>query len=304
MEKQRNIKKVICFGEVLWDHLPSGRKAGGAPMNVAYHLRQLGIDSCMVSCVGADVLGSELLNFMEQKELPSHLVQITDKYQTSEVIAHISEDNEVNYDIIYPVAWDFIEWKPEYAVLLKEASAFVFGSLAARNKTSQETLFKMLEYSTFNVFDINLRAPHYDLAILEQLLTKTHLLKLNQAELSLLAENLGFSEDEDKIVPYLCEKFKIEEVIVTKGSAGASLHVGALKYNRPIYPIKVVDTVGSGDSFLAGFLAGRLQGEQSEKCLDNASALAAFVTMHAGACPPYSKQEFECFQEKLPIVSV
>ena len=300
------MKKVICFGEVLWDNLPTGRKAGGAPMNVAYHLRKMGIDASMISCIGADASGAELLDFTKQIGLPGHLIQTSQAQETSEVIARIEEGNEVVYDILCPVAWDFIEWKPEHEKLLKEADAFVFGSLAARNEVTRKTLFKMLEHSSFNVFDVNLRAPHYDFAVIEQLLHKTHLLKLNEAELMLLAEWFSCPQEEDKAIKLIQEKFGIKDIIVTKGSRGASFNGIQLRYDYPVYPVEVADTVGSGDSFLAGFLAKRLQGECLEVCLDYASALAAFITTHSGACPPYSLYDFERFvwKKKRPVEAI
>lgn len=303
MRAQDNIKKVICFGEILWDNLPTGRKAGGAPMNVAYHLRKMGADASMISRIGADKAGADLIAFTNEIGLPDNLIQIDEHQKTSEVIATIGEGHEVIYEILYPVAWDFIIWKPVYEDILKETDAFVFGSLAARNEVSRNTLFKMLECSAYNVFDVNLRAPHYQPEIIEQLLHKTHLLKLNIAELMLLAEWFSCPQQEEEAVKVIQDRFGIEDVIVTKGSRGASFNGLQLRYDYPIYPVEVADTVGSGDSFLAAFLAKKLEGECLEISLDYASALAAFVTTHSGACPAYNLYDLERFiwEKKKPI---
>lgn len=295
MKGQDIIKKVICFGEILWDNLPTGRKAGGAPMNVAYHLRKMGVNASMISRVGKDQAGADLMEFTRQIGLPGDLIQIDEKQDTSEVIAKVLEGHEVVYDIIMPVAWDFIALKTEYEKQLKETDAFVFGSLAARNKVSRETLFRILECSNYNVFDVNLRAPHYDPKVIEQLLYKTHLLKLNVAELHLLAEWFTGSNKEEDAIKLMQDKFKIEDIIVTKGSNGASFNGLDLRYDYPVYPVEVADTVGSGDSFLAAFLAKKLEGQCLEVSLDYASALAAFITTHSGACPAYNLYDLERF---------
>lgn len=293
MREQKRKKSVVCFGEVLWDNLPTGRKAGGAPMNVAYHLRRLGVDASIISRVGADGPGTELLDVLKQIDLSTGLIQIGQADQTSEVIARIDEGNEVAYDILCPVAWDFIDWQPSYRELLRRADAFVFGSLAARNERSRTTLFGMLGYTAFNVFDVNLRAPHYDCRVIEQLLYKTDLLKLNEAELMALARWFSCRPQESEIVSFIQEKIGINEIIVTKGSRGASFYHWTLRYDYPVYPVKVADTVGSGDAFLAAFLAKRLEGEPVEIALDYAAALSALVTGEYGACPSYRYEDVE-----------
>src|SRR5690606_24102234 len=173
------------------------------------------------------------------------------------------------------------------------ADAFVFGSLAARNERSRTTLFGMLGYTAFNVFDVNLRAPHYDCRVIEQLLYKTDLLKLNEAELMALARWFSCRPQESEIVSFIQEKIGINEIIVTKGSRGASFYHWTLRYDYPVYPVKVADTVGSGDAFLAAFLAKRLEGEPVEIALDYAAALSALVTGEYGACPSYRYEDVE-----------
>ena len=56
--------QVICFGEVLWDFLPQGKEPGGAPMNVTYHLNKSGVPASLISKVGKDDLGDEILKVM------------------------------------------------------------------------------------------------------------------------------------------------------------------------------------------------------------------------------------------------
>lgn len=289
-------KNTVCFGEILWDMLPSGKKPGGAPMNVAYHLHKLGLNSHFISSVGNDDAGRELTVFLEQIGLSSENVQISTSQKTSEVIATIGENHEVSYDIVYPVAWDFIQWNPSYEEILRNADAFVFGSLACRNEVSRNTLLKMLDYCKYRIFDVNLRAPHYSPELVKTLLQKTDMVKLNSAELQLIGQWLGYNnQNEDTIVELLFKQFGIQEVIVTKGSTGASYYTPSLQYNYPAYKITVNDTVGSGDSFLAAFISMKLVNAHLEETLDYAVALGAFITTQTGACPPYSKYDLTRF---------
>ncbi|MBG6233483.1 fructokinase [Pedobacter sp. CAN_A7] len=298
-------KSVVCFGEILWDNLPTGKKPGGAPMNVAYHLHKLGIDSQLISSIGDEQSGVELMGFLKEIGLKTDLVQIDRAHDTSEVQASVNPDNhEVTYEIISPVAWDFISWQPNFETLLKEAQAFVFGTLSTRNPATRNTLYQMLEHSAYRVFDVNLRAPHYSPEVIEALLKKSNLVKLNSSELLLIAQwyNQACVKEAD-CVEVLFDRFNIEEVIITKGSQGATYYTSLFRYDYPAYSVHVADTIGSGDSFLAAFLAMKLGDEPVEITLDYAVAMGAFITSQAGACPQYSKFDLERFiwKKKLGI---
>jgi len=296
MNSNLDNKVVVCFGEILWDVLPSGKTAGGAPMNVAYHLQKMGIESKMVSRVGDDVPGKNLLEFLEGNDLSTQFIQFDKTKDTSEVHAVIGENDEVAYDIIYPVAWDYIQWLPEHEDLLKNADAFVFGSLGVRNNVSKETLLKMLEYTGYCVFDINLRAPHFSAELIAGLLPKSHLVKLNVHELMMMAEWFDPScTTESACVNMMFERFKIQELLVTNGSKGASYYTADKQYDAAAHPVKVKDTIGSGDSFLAAFLAVKLTGGSPEDALKYAVGMGGFITSKSGACPAYEKGDLDLF---------
>lgn len=288
---------IVCFGEILWDIFPTGAKAGGAPFNVAYNLKKMGIDARMISRAGNDDLGKELLHKIAEWGIPTTDCQIDNTYATGTVEAAIDENNEAHYTIIGPVAWDFITMQDRYEPLLKNAEAFVFGSLITRNETSRNTLLKLLEVSLFNVFDINIRPPVFSPSIVKELLQKAHLVKMNKAELRQVTMLIGkeyVSEDDN--VRALQEQFSINEVLLTKGSKGALYYNQTKKYNCPAIPVDVKDTVGSGDSFLAGFLSYKAMNKSIEETLLNAAMLGAFITSKEGACPPYTLSEFEAFK--------
>lgn len=283
---------VVCFGEVLWDNLPTGKKPGGAPMNVAYHLNKLAVKGNLISRIGNDLDGRRLLQVLEEFNISTNYCQIDTLNKTSTVEVSFNENNEVEYEIVYPVAWDFIALETELISLVTNANAFVFGSLASRNEISKNTLVQLLQVAKYRVFDVNLRAPYFNREDIGILLENTDLLKLNVSELEIIAQwympQLATTE---KQIEFLQEQFGVQEIVLTKGSFGASYFSKNLTFHQPAHAIIVNDTVGSGDSFLAGFLAKKLLSMEIEKCMGFAAALSALVTMHEGACPSYDKQD-------------
>lgn len=292
--------KIACFGEVLWDIFPGGdRRAGGAPFNVAYHLSKMGVEVNMISSVGHDGLGHELLTKIQDWQISTDGIQIHESFPTSTVVATIDEHNDAHYDIVQGVAWDYITVNAVNQRMVAAADALVFGTLASRNEQSRNTLFELLEASTYNVFDINLRAPHYDIHVIKDLLHKTQLAKFNKAELRMMIDFLGksYTTEEDSI-NYLKDTFGMGEIIVSKGSKGALYADDHDFYLIPTIPIEVKDTVGSGDSFLAGFLSKRFEeGISATAIMHHAVSLGAFITAREGACPDYTLADFISFRE-------
>ncbi|AZA98997.1 carbohydrate kinase [Chryseobacterium joostei] len=289
---------VVCFGEVLWDIFPSGSRAGGAPFNVAYNLFKMGIDTKMLSRIGNDQLGHQLLNQIDQWGITTDFIQVDKERPTGTVLADFDEHGEAQYEIVKEVAWDYIEALPEHKELIHNSNAFVFGSLIARNEASKKTLLELLEHSKFRIFDVNFRPPFIDFEFIKKLLHKADLVKMNKAELRTILDFLGVDYiDEDTSIRHLQDYFNLNEIILTKGSKGARYFVGSTSYNFPAVHIEIADTVGSGDSFLAGFLSKRIQGRSPEEIMKQATSLGAFITSKSGACPDYTYEEFRTFRE-------
>lgn len=295
---------VVCFGEVLWDVLPTGRIPGGAPMNVAYHLHKLGINSQIISSIGDDVAGTNLVAFLQTVGLPADYIQISQQYATSEVLASINDHNEVSYEIVYPVAWDKITWQRQLADMVSKADAFVFGSLSSRDSVSRQTLLRLLDVAKYRVFDVNLRAPHYTVDLVTDLLKRADMVKLNTSELLQIAQwyNAGCQTEAD-CIEVLFREFEVQEILITKGGTGASYYTPTYRYDYPAYKISVADTIGSGDAFLAAFLAMKLTDEPVEVALDYAVAMGAFITSQSGACPEYSRYDLSRFIWKKKLFS-
>jgi fructokinase len=279
--------QVVCFGEILWDILPSAALPGGAPMNVAYHLKKLGVHPALITRIGRDDYGKRLVDMLSGAGLATSYVQEDQEHATGLVYAKPDEYNEVHYDIVFPSAWDFIEWRDEYSHLVKEADYFIYGSLASRNKISSDTLYRLLEIARTKVLDINLRSPHFSRSGVEYLLEKADVLKMNSAELELIASWFGSYNSTEDGIKLIQDRFLIDTVIVTMGSEGALVKGNGMLHRHPGFTVRVADTIGSGDAFLAGFIYQKLQGASVEKALEFASGIGAFIATQQGACPSY-----------------
>ncbi|GGZ14251.1 fructokinase [Echinicola pacifica] len=290
--------KIVIFGEILWDCFPDKNIPGGAPMNVAVHTKYLGLDTTFISKVGNDTLGKELVAFAHSKSLPTRFIETDSIHDTSRVLVDNSDNENIRYEIVEPVAWDFMEWNEEKQQKVDEADAMVYGSLAARNATSRATLLKLLATSSLKIFDINLRAPHYSPEILQQLLAKADILKINEEELDLLSQIHQLPQEITAAFALLAEKFQLKMICLTKGSAGAMIYDGKQIHHHPGYKIKVEDTVGSGDAFLSGFIYQFLQGKQPEEILDFACALGALVATQKGGTPIYEMKDIKRTMDK------
>ena len=284
---------IVCFGEVLWDLLPSGKIAGGAPMNVAFHANQLGMRSHMISRIGKDAMGHELLGFLNEKGVSTCLVQKDETFPTGIVNVALDEKGSPSYDIVQPAAWDFIHPVTEMTDTVKEADALVFGSLACRNERTKRTLFELLDFAPLRVLDVNLRAPFYHKNLLEELLRKADIVKLSGEEFQLLSSYWPGPEGEQLQLAFLREKFRLEAFIVTKGANGAACLDDTGYHEHPGFSVTVKDTIGSGDAFLAAYLSRMLMNESTDDCLRFACATGALAATKAGGTAHMSRDEIE-----------
>ena len=288
--------KVVVFGEMLWDCLPSGPVAGGAPMNVALNLHQLGLNSRLISAVGKDEDGEKLLEFLKGFQLPINLIQQKEEHETSKVLVDDSDPENMKYTIVSPVAWDFITWNPTMDEAVSSADAFVFGTLGVRNPESLNTLIKLLHHQTLRIFDANLRPPFYDFEIIETLLGFADILKINEDELEVFADYFDLEPSVNAVCEYLDQHFPMDLICVTKGSKGALVYEKGHIIEHPGYKVKVEDSIGAGDAFLSGFIKMYLEDNPPEKTLDFASKLGAFVATKKGGTPKYTQAEVEQIQ--------
>ncbi|RZK93546.1 MAG: carbohydrate kinase [Hymenobacter sp.] len=284
-------KSIVCFGEALWDVLPTGKQPGGAPFNVAVHLHQLGQPALLISRVGHDDLGTELLDFLNTRGLDTHYVQRGETHLTGVVKANVGDRNEVVYKIVQPVAWDYIQYEEALAELVAKTSMLVFGSLAARTNATRETLYRLLPNARFRVFDVNMRAPHYTREVVQYLLQHADLVKMNQHELAEILGWYGQDADDDEALGWLADRFHLQSVCVTLGADGALLWKKGRYYRSEGIAVTVQDTIGSGDAFLAGLLLGWQAGHPPQECLRFACAAGSVVATYQGATPAITPKQ-------------
>ena len=279
---------VVCFGEILWDVLPSGAKPGGAPMNVAFHLKKLHLNPAVITRVGRDERGNQLLDLLNNNGITTEYIQQDDVHPTGVVLACLNEKAEASYDIVQPVAWDFIELHVDLKNLVASAEYFVFGSLASRNQTSRNTLFQLLEQAKTKVLDINLRQPHFTKEGVEVLLQQCKVLKINDQELHLITHWYKALDKIEDQMALLQDRFNIDTIVTTCGSKGARMNRSGETVAHSGFKVVVKDTVGSGDAFLAALLYKFQEQAPAAEALAFANGLGAFIASCEGACPDYN----------------
>ena len=280
---------IVGMGEVLWDMLPEGKKIGGAPANFAYHVSQYGFDGCVVSAVGDDKLGNEILESFNNRRL-NYLIQRV-PYPTGTVQIELDEAGIPCYEIKENVAWDNIPFTVDLEKLAKKTRAVCLGSLAQRNTVSRETINRFLDVMSdaagqYRVFDVNLRQGFYDKEILCNSMKRCNILKINDEELiavSRMFEYPGINL-EDKCRALLSE-YGLEILILTCGVNGSYVFTreNVSFVNTP--KIEVADTVGAGDSFTATFISAILKGKSIREAHELAVEVSAYVCTQNGAMP-------------------
>lgn len=285
------MSKITCFGEVLWDVFPTHRKIGGAPLNVAIRLASFGNEVKIISAIGDDNNGRELVEFVKENNVETDLIQIIKDFKTGEVKVMLNEKGSASYEIMFPRAWDKIDLESDDINCVKSSDAFIFGSLVARDGFSRNTLFELLNYSKYSVFDVNLRQPYYTKELLETLMNKADFIKFNDDELFEISSFLGSKYNSlEQNIHFISKTTNTKHICVTKGRHGAVLlHDDQLFYNSG-YQIKVVDTVGAGDSFLATLISKLLNKNNPQEAIDLACAVGALVAQSEGANPKIDKK--------------
>ena len=290
----RNYSKILCFGEVLWDMLPTGAKPGGALLNVAIHLIRQGQSPKLISKIGNDKLGDRLVVFFTEAGLDQQLIQVDKKLPTSQVNIHLDEKRNATYEICEPVAWDNIQPDNENREAAVKADLLIFGSLASRNPTSRKTLFQLLEKtSATRLLDVNLRPPYDKPDVINEMLRKADFMKLNNDELIIIANWHNQNGEETELMRWISVYFNCPTVCVTRGENGAALLIDGKIYEHPGFKVEAADTVGAGDSFLASLIAHLAQNYSPQESLEYACATGAFVASQKGAVPVYSEKEIK-----------
>lgn len=287
---------LTCFGEVLWDCFDSGKRLGGAPLNMCFRFNSLGLKAHMISAVGNDELGEALLSEINKKGLSTALISVHASKPTSVVEVVLDENGSAQYQIVTDTAWDNISLTEQIRDTVKNTDIFVFGSLIARTETSFNTLNQLLADANFKVFDVNLRAPHYQLEKLVALMNQADFIKLNDDELYEIAKLMGSKYHSlEQNLAFIAKQTHTDFLCVTKGNHGALLSIKGKNYYNSGYHVDVVDTVGAGDSFLGSLIYQLCMDNSPQQAINFACAVGAMVAQQQGATPILSHQLINAF---------
>ncbi len=289
MANIENSKIVVGLGEVLWDVLPSGKQLGGAPANFAYHISQMGHQSCAVSAIGDDELGREILEVLADKSMGKYFPVVD--YPTGTVAVTLDDNGVPAYDIKEGAAWDNIPFGSELESLASRTICVCFGSLAQRNSISRDSITKFLkampnDEATLKVFDINLRQHYYSREIIESSLAMSNIFKINDEELEVITPLLNIcGESVEERAKEIVERYKLKYLIITCGTDGSYIFDRLSSSFMPTPRVEVADTVGAGDSFTAAFCGSILSGSSMVEAHTLAVKVSAFVCTQKGAMP-------------------
>lgn len=280
---------VLGIGEALWDMLPEGKKIGGAPANFAYHMGQCGLNSAVVSAIGDDKLGNELIENFEEKKL-NYLLEVVN-YPTGTVQVELDPNGMPIYEIKEGVAWDNIPKTEKIMELAKRSRCVSFGSLGQRSSVSRTTIQDFLdaipeENNPFIVFDVNLRQNFYTREVLVDSMKRANVMKINDEELILISRMFGYPGIDLKDKCWLLlGKYSLKALVLTCGVNGSYIFTPGQISFMETPKVEVVDTVGAGDAFSAAFMASILKGCSILQAHANAVAISAFVCTQPGAMP-------------------
>ena len=299
----KKFKSVVAFGEVLWDLLTDGPVLGGAPLNFINRIRELGHSASMISRVGQDELGIEALENMKSLDLNTRYIQSDPMHPTGKVEVFLDTESNADYHIIENVAYDFIEWEDKLSELADSADFLCFGTLAQRSQQSRHTLERFVR--DFNgehlLCDINLRKDCYSTEIIAQSLEYCTICKMNDDELQVLAGLLQLKGDSaEYFAQDLVDRFRLRYLLVTLGNRGVfALSSDGQKVYEPAPKVEVVDTIGAGDSFTAGFAHSLLNGASLREACRHGSLIGGMVATQKGGTQPLNAADLERFRRDL-----
>lgn len=288
MKLQNRKPVVVGIGELLWDLLPTGKTAGGAPINFVYHASRLGAEGYAISAIGDDDNGREIL-----KELDKYGIQyLIEKvpYPTGTVHVDINDDGIPHYTITERVAWDHMSPTADAVDLAERADAICFGALGQRSQQSREMIQAILSFapdSAYRLFDINLRQHYYNKVLIEESLYLANVLKMNDDEMSELKNLFGLNGSEEEVANWFMETYNLRMVVLTAGADYSTVYTPDEVSTLSTPKVDVVDTVGAGDAFTSALVMSLLKGQTLKEAHECAVKIAAFVCSHKGAWPAY-----------------
>ncbi len=284
---------ILNFGEILWDQFPDYKRAGGSPFNVSVHLHYLRHHSYLISAIGMDHDGDDLLQLINDVNAPTQFVYRNNK-KTGTVTVHIDENNEPSYTINENVSWDYIPATEELLTFSESADAFSFATLSQRSTSNQKSITEILNslpISTLRFLDLNLRPPFVNEDVIKFSLHHSDFAKFNESEWTQISHSFQME------TPYhFMDTFNLTGIIITKGGDGCSFyHRDGTKIHEPAVQINksTGDFVGVGDAFWACFIHHTLLKTDWETALKKSNQYAGWVAEQKGGIPDPNKSLLE-----------
>jgi fructokinase len=315
MNQGTSARLVVGLGELLWDLLPEGRQLGGAPANIAVMSARLGSHAIVLSRVGQDQLGRDAVDTLETFPIDLGHLQVDEVHSTGSVSVTFV-DGQPGYTIAEPVAWDFLEFTPDWQQLAAQADAVCFGTLAQRGPCSMRTVQSFLDGTKpycVRVFDVNLRPPFYSRAVVEGSIGCATILKMNDVEVPLVLRLLDLRQDETPAAPtseylvaaakLLLSQFPLKLICITRGGHGSVLVTPEATHIHPGVPANVADTIGAGDAFTAALTHYYLQGAPLDALNEAGNRWGAWVASQSGAMPPLSEEVVALLRAQISLVA-
>jgi fructokinase len=295
-------KKIVAFGEVVWDILPDGKVLGGTPSNLAFRCNSFGEEGHLLSRVGDDELGQLALNRLKELGISVNNVQIDYEFPTGTVNITFDENQEPVFDVTPDVAFDHIEFSTEALKLVRDAHCLFFGLLPQRIGISKNTIRELIKESASSIkfFDLKLFQHFFNVMVVENLLQSSHIVRIKEKEIGFLSEKLNLERGNlEKFGEQLVKKYNLDLVLITQGFNGVfAFHKEKGAFSDPGYIIEMKDNVGSGMAFSAGFLHFYLQGSSLQEALNFGNAAGALNATKVGATSFFKKSEVLKFMKK------
>lgn len=300
------MNNILVFGEILYDIYDDVAVIGGAPFNYSVQLSRLiskNDNLKFITALGKDDFSKDAFKFIENENIDSSLMQVLDNYETGKATVFMNENKIPDYIIYENVAWDNIEFNSDIEKALKEKyDLFYFNILSCRSEKSYNTLkniFKNID-SKYKVCDVTFRKNYYTKEKIKEALEFINILKINDDELAIIKSLFypNLQNDNEILLKNLNKDFNIDYIFLTLGKSGASSFYNNQYIFKPSNKIKVIDTVGAGDSFCAALSYAILKKLDIKKVLDFASAVSEEMIQVKGGTAKYN---IKAIKEKFNI---
>ncbi|MGC9353366.1 MAG: PfkB family carbohydrate kinase [Mariniphaga sp.] len=295
-------KKIVAFGEVVWDILPKGKVLGGTPSNMVFRCNSFGEEGHLLSRVGDDELGHLALKRLEELGISVNNVQIDSEFPTGTVNISFDENQEPVFDVTPDVAFDHIEFSTEALKLVRNADCLFFGLLPQRFGISKNTIRELIKESPSSIkfFDLKLFKHFFNVNVVEYLLQSAHIVRIKEKEIGFLTSNLHLKPGSlEQFGEQLVKRFDIDIILITRGFNGVfAFHKNKGAFFDSGYVVDMKDNIGSGMAFSAGFLHLYLNGSQLQEALNFGNAAGALNATLVGATSYFSIKEVRKFMKK------